>query len=161
MRIADPILIARRFLFVRETLGPNRGAWVQEFQRSVGLHPGEPWCMAFVWKVFDIAYSGQCPLLRSGSCHAVLADARRKGWEVVEPQPGDLYFYLNGDHAHHVGILTPPRDPVIDGVRVQGEMLGRLSGIAGNTSEDGKSSNGDGVYEHEIAGRMAFVRVPL
>jgi hypothetical protein len=145
MRIADPILIARRFDFVRETLGPNRGAWVQHIQRAVHLHPGEPWCMAFVWLVFDIAYAGHSPLFQTGSCHACLLAARDKGWEVNDPQAGDLYFYLEGDHAQHVGIVTQA-DPLI--------------GIAGNTSADGQSSNGDGVHEHGISGRMTFVRVP-
>ena len=35
-------------LHVVEEGGPNRGAKVEEYQRSVGLKPGDPWCAAFV-----------------------------------------------------------------------------------------------------------------
>jgi hypothetical protein len=34
-----------------------------------------------------------------------------------------------------------------------------LTGIAGNTSEDGKSSNGTGVFEHGINARV-FIHYP-
>ncbi len=50
--------------------------------------------------------------------------------------------------AHHVGIVT---------------VLDPLTSIAGNTSEDGLSSEGTGVFEHALhvaPSRIAFVRLP-
>lgn len=144
--------VARHFTFVRETQGANRGAWVGLFQRHVGIQPGDPWCAAFLSFVGDIAYFGHWPLVLSGSCMALLTNARSKGYDLKPSsavQIDDLFFYLDASgHAHHVGILTSATP---------------LIGISGNTSPDGTSSNGDGVYEHALTvapGRIAFARLP-
>lgn len=51
-----------------------------------------------------------------------------------------LYLYVNAnDHAHHIGFVTSTNP---------------LTGIAGNTSADGTSSNGDGLYEHAIVAHV-------
>lgn len=148
-KIASLAAIARRFEFVRETLGPNRGAWVQFFQRFANGQPGDSWCCFFVCLVLDIAYAGKQPLLKTGSCAVLLSHATKRGYRLTDgdgPRPEDLFFYLNETgHAHHVGIVTEAHP---------------LTGIAGNTSPDGRSSNGTGVFEHTIGGRMAFVRLP-
>lgn len=145
-KIASPTAVARHFLFVRETLGPNRGAWVQFFQRFVSGQPGDSWCCFFVCLVLDICYAGKAPLIRTGSCAVLLADAKRLGFVTTTPVADDLFFYLDVDgHAHHVGIVT---------------SAAPLVGIAGNTSADGTSSNGTGVFEHAIGGRIVFVHTP-
>lgn len=142
--------VARRFSFVRETLGANVGYFVSLFQRFAGGVSGEPWCADFESFIEDIAYMGKAPLPKTGSCQVKLDYARRKGWVVEEPQVDDLFFYVtDAGHAHHVGIVTNPYP--------------RLAGIAGNTSEDGTSSNGDGVHEHALSvprSRVVFVRLP-
>lgn len=157
MRIADPVIIFRRFgpegLGIQEH-GDNRGAWVQFIQNWGGGKPGDSWCCFLVCLVLYIVYAGKSPLKKTGNCAELLADATAKGYLLpagVAPAPGDLFFYLDDNgHAHHVGLVTAtfkpnPMSPY---------------GIAGNTSPDGTSSNGSGVFEHRIAGRMAFVRLP-
>lgn len=141
------VMLARLFRFVRETQGANRGVWVGLFQRYTGNLAGESWCCSFVSFLLSIAYQGASPLLKTASCATMLTEARIKGYEVATPLPGDLFFYLNATgHAHHVGIVT---------------SASPLTGIAGNTSPDGLSDNGTGVYEHGIgAARITFVRLP-
>lgn len=147
---ASPSVIARRFDFVRETEGPNDGTWVSYFQRFTGNRPGDSWCASFVSVVLDIVYRGTPPLKRSASCQALLDEANRKGLVSLAagaPQVDDLFFYVAAGHAHHVGIVTV--------VKLTGTI-----GIAGNTSADGQSSDGTGVFEHVIAPGAIFVRLP-
>jgi hypothetical protein len=145
----DPVAIARLFGFVREaqSLGQNHGQRVNAIQ----IWSGGPsalntsWCCWFVTMVLDLCFQGDAPIPRGGSCQAIYDLANAKGWVSNVPAPGDLFLYVNAaDHAHHVGIVTTT-DP--------------LTGIAGNTSSDGTSSNGDGVYEHGFQARV-FVKYP-
>jgi hypothetical protein len=149
MTAASLTTVARRWSFVRETDGPNRGAWVSFFQRQCGGQDGDSWCCDFVSVVEDVAYRGRSPLRRTASCQLKLADARRLGLVVTTPAADDLYFFVNADgRAHHIGIVT---------------AVSPLTGIAGNTSEDGQSSNGTGVYEHTLRvepANVVFVRLP-
>jgi hypothetical protein len=146
---ASLTIIARRLGFVREADGPNAGAWVEFIQRFSGGAIGESWCAYFVSLVLDIAYHGKPPLTRSGMCSDLLAQASRHGWVVTDPQPDDLYFYVtDAGHAHHIGVVTASTP---------------LTGIAGNTSVDGQSSNGIGVFEHVLnvtPTHIVFVRLP-
>lgn len=142
-------VLARRLSFIRETEGPNRGAWVSMLQRYSGGKDGDSWCAAFVSFVLDVAYHGRPPFPRTESTAAMLDHARAAGaTTVVSPQRDDLYFYVNPvGFPHHVGIVTSTVP---------------LMGIAGNTSEDGASDNGTGVYEHAISSdpaRVIFVRL--
>lgn len=142
-------VLARRLSFIRETEGPNRGAWVSMLQRFSNGQDGDSWCAAFVSFVLDVAYHGRPPFPRTESTGIMLSDAKRTGAQVViEPQRDDLYFYINPvGIPHHVGIVTSS-DP--------------LMGIAGNTSEDGSSDNGTGVFEHAISSstaRVIFIRL--
>lgn len=141
--------IARLFSFVREVGGANRGLWVSMFQQYTGNAPGDSWCCSFVSYLLALKYNGKSPLTKTASCAAMLAQARTLGMEKALPIPGDLFFYVNdAGHAHHVGIITQTMP---------------LTGIAGNTSEDGQSSNGDGVYEHALnvpSKHITYVRLP-
>jgi hypothetical protein len=149
-RVYDPVAIARQFRFVRELPG-NRGQRVEAIQRWSGGQPGDSWCCHFATMVLDIAYQGAAPVPRTGSCDEVLALARRSGWIVTDPEPGDLYLRVRHGHdAHHIGFVVEP---------ITADRVGQISG---NTSADGLSSNGDGVYERTIARSpdLVFVRVP-
>lgn len=139
-------VLARRLNFIRET-APNDGAWVTFIQRFTHNAPGDSWCASFVSLLLDVAYRGRSPLAKSAACRVLLAEAARKGWIVTEPQVDDLFFYVKDGVAHHVGICS--------GVEP-------LVGIAGNTNETGESSNGTGVFEHELktSSRIVFVRAP-
>lgn len=139
-------VVARRFLFARED-GPNHGYWVDFFQRFTGNAEGDSWCASFVSRVDDIATKGKMRLLKSASTQAMLSDARMKGYVVPEPAVDDIVFSIRPDGIpHHVGIVT---------------AINPLTSVAGNTSEEGTSSDGTGVFEHTIsAEQKIFVRLP-
>ena len=140
--------IARLFLFVRE-VPPNRGLRVQGIQTWSGGQAGDSWCCEAATMWLDLYFQGQSPIPRRQACQDVYAMAKLRGWVVSDPQPGDLYLFVtDDDHAHHIGVLT---------------STSPLTGISGNTSSDGLSSNGDGVYEHALTvppQHIRFVRVP-
>lgn len=142
--------IARLFLFVRE-LPNNRGARVEAIQRWSGGKPGDSWCCHFATMMLDLATAGTSPVPRTGACDDVLNLATAKGWLSDTPHVGDLYLYLKTPtDAVHIGIVTD--------VDATG-----FTGISGNTSEDGLSSNGDRVAERKLSlrpGKTVFVRYP-
>lgn len=145
----DPVAIARQFVFVREaqSLGQNRGLRVEAIQHWSNGQPGDSWCTEFATMVLDIAFQGEAPIPRQGGCEAVRQLARQNAWIVATPSLGDLVLSINDQgQAHHVGLVTKV-DP--------------LMSIAGNTSEDGASSNGDRVAEHVLdPANKVFVHYP-
>lgn len=145
-RYYEPVDVARQFRYLRELSG-NHGQRIEAIQRWCGGLPGDSWCCHFATMVFDVCYQGQSPIPRTGSCDVVLAVCRDKGWMVTDPEPGDLVFSMLGEHdAHHIAIVT---------------ATSPLTAIAGNTSADGSSSNGDGCYEHAISPtHKLFARIP-
>lgn len=127
--------IARLFLFVREA-GANRGLRVEAIQHWSAGQFGDSWCAEFATMVLDLLFQGNAPIERQGAAQGIRDVCAKNGWMTDTPSEGDLYFYVDAnDHAHHVGFVSAT-DP--------------LTGISGNTSEDGTSSNGDGVHEHAI-----------
>ena len=140
--------VASHLKFIRETGGQNAGFWVNFCQRIGGDGvEGDSWCSDFVSLVENIAYKGRTVSPRTGSCQTKLDYCRKKGWIVQNPQLDDLCFSINASgHAHHVGIVTSSVP---------------LATIAGNTSEDGTSDNGTGVFEHLVSpGNKVFARLP-
>lgn len=143
---------ARNFLYVREVGGANKGLWVGIFQRFVGIEPGQSWCAAFVCFVLAIIVGGKgnLPIPCTGVCEEIHAYAKARNMIIpaAEALPGDLYLFVDDTgHAHHVGFYAA-----------------LAQGIAGNTSADGLSSNGDGVYEHALhvaPNHVVIVRLPL
>lgn len=141
----SPTDISRQFLFVREA-GPNRGQRVEAIQKWSGGQSGDSWCCQFTTMVLDICFDGKSPIPRLGACQQVYDLAKKEGWMVDVPTKDDIFIYVNDDdHAHHIGFVTEPGD-----------------GIAGNTSADGKSSNGDRVAEHGISSgsHVKYIRYP-
>lgn len=145
----DPVTVARQFLFVREA-GQNRGQRVEAIQHWCAGNPGDSWCCQLATMVLDICFQGSSPIPRLGACQSVYDMAKKNGWVLPEsssPQYNDIYLYVNdADHAHHIGFYSTGGN-----------------GIAGNTSPDGKSSNGNGTYEHSISTNrkyIKFVRYP-
>lgn len=151
-QVFDPVDEARRYKFVRETLGANRGVFVEAFQRIGDGRPGDSWCMDFLSWVLWVSYQGPSPLPRTGSCDVAYQTAKDQGYIVATPAKGDVFFRVDPstDHAHHVGIVTQVYPD-------------RIGSIAGNTSEDGVSSNGTGVFEHDLplSDTLRFVRLPV
>lgn len=142
----SPVAIARQFLYVREA-GTNSGLRVNAIQRWGGGRDGDSWCGWFVTMVLDVAFQGSSPIPRMGSCQAIYELAKAKSWLTTVPVEGDIVLYVDdNDHAHHVGLFTVERNI-----------------IAGNTSADGTSSNGDGVHEHPLTvspEHVRYVRYP-
>lgn len=139
----SPVDVARQFLFVREA-GPNTGQRVEAIQKWCGGSPGDSWCCEFATMVLDICFQGESPIPRGAVVQDVLDFAGDRGWLTYKPEPGDLFLYTNNAHAHHIGFVTG---------------VNPMVGIAGNTSEDGTSSNGTGVYEHAIRTPL-FIKYP-
>lgn len=142
----SPTLVARQFLFVRES-EQNKGLRVEAIQKWGDGQSGQSWCCYFATMILDICFQGNSPIPRLGACSSVYMLAKTKGWLTDNPMQDDLYLYVNdADLAHHIGIVTENRN-----------------GIAGNTSEDGASSNGNGVFEHSISinpAKVKYVRYP-
>lgn len=149
--IFDPVFVARLYKFVREA-GANIGQRVQAIQTWCGGKAGDSYCCYFATMVLDICFQGNSPIPREGSCQAVYDLCEKNGWLTGTPSVGDLFFYINeAGHVHHIGIVTvvtPTTHACMD-----------VDGIAGNTSEDGKSSNGTGVFEHGITAKK-FAHYP-
>ncbi len=132
----SPTEIARQFLFVREA-GPNKGQRVEAIQKWSGGVAGASWCAYFATMILDICFEGKAPIPRLGAVQDVYDLARKNGWMTDNPVKDDIGIYVNDqDHAHHIFIVTED---------------GGSPGIAGNTSADGRSSNGTMVAEHAIA----------
>lgn len=146
----SPIEIARQFLPLREASIQNTGQRVEAVQKWGGGSKGESWCCYFATMVLDICFEFNSPIPRLGACQDVYNMAKAKGWLTDKPVVNNLFLYVNDqDHAHHIGIVTKD---------------GGGEGIAGNTSEDGKSSNGNGVYEHALItnpNHIKFVAFPM
>jgi len=88
--------------------------------------------------VFDL--DPHTALKASASALHLLSENQHLVVPFEEVQPGDVLIEDHGGGLGHVSIVT-------DVVRVDGKVAG-LSTIAGNTSADGHSRNGDRVAEH-------------
>lgn len=145
----SPTDIARQFLFVREAAEQNTGQRVEAIQKWSGGNKGDSYCCEFATMVLDICFQGNSPIPRLEACQDVYDLAKEKGWLVTEALKDDLYLYVDANnHAHHIGIVTKD---------------GGTPGIAANTSEDGTSSNGTGIFEHDISTNpvtVKYVRFP-
>jgi hypothetical protein len=140
----SPVDVARQFLFVHEA-GENRGLRVEAIQHWSAGQFGDSYCCEFATMVLDIAFQGASPVPRLQACQDVYDLAKKNGWVTDSPSIDDLFLYVNdADHAHHIGIVTAV-DP--------------LTAVAGNTSPDGTSSEGTGVFEHAIVATV-FVAYP-
>lgn len=132
----SPTDIARQFLFVREA-GANKGQRVEAIQHWSGGQPGDSYCCEFATMILDICFQGASPIPRLQAVQDVYNLAKANGWMTDTPVKDDIGIYINDQyHAHHIFIVTAD---------------GGSPGIAGNTSPDGTSSNGTGIFEHEIS----------
>ena len=134
---------ARRWRFVRE-VPQNKGLMVEAIQHWSGGQPGDSWCAYFVLVILDICFQGKDlnPIKRSGAVQDIYEQAKANGWMTDHPMKDDLFIYVDdNNHAHHIGIFTEGGN-----------------GIAGNTSPDGLSSNGAGVFEHQLISNPAHIK---
>jgi hypothetical protein len=131
----------------------NRGERVEEYQRSAGVDPGEPWCVAFVYFCFERAakkLSRSNPMRTSGCRTGSVLDLwcrakQAKGVRVVASEaalddpslvkPGMVFIISTGGGHGHAGLVS--------------KVIGnRLETIEGNTNAGG-SREGIGVFRHD------------
>ena len=135
-----------------EPPGSNRGKRVGEYQRAVGIDPGEPWCVAFLFFCFasaarelKVANPIEQAGCKTGSVLDLWNRARRaKGVTLLlhddalgdpsKVKPGMIFAISTGGGNGHVGLVA----------NVVGN---RLETIEGNTN-DGGSREGIGVFRH-------------
>lgn len=127
-----------KYATVREVGGNNRGPQVEEWLRGVGLQPGEPWCMAYVYSIVQEAAGriGEAnPLVRTGGV--------AKQWRQVDnklrtdtPKRGCIFIHIGPDGQHgHTGFVE----------WVNEGAPGTLSTWEGNSNAAG-SRDGGGVW---------------
>lgn len=127
---------AKPFIGQVHEVTPNHGPLVDQFLSSVGLAPGNAWCMAFLqYLIRQVEQEFGCvsQIYRSGG----VIETWQKTHQDVQcpPKPGSLILFKTSEGHGHCGLI---RD-VIDTLHV--------STIEGNTNNAG-SRDGDGVYEH-------------
>lgn len=127
--------LARKLRYLREA-GQNQGLRINGIQLWSGGQPGDSWCLEWIWFILDIFYEGAAPFERMQSVETFRRHAIAQGWQVATAEPGDLVVSVTDNHGHHIGLCTANTP---------------LTTIAGNTSEDGVSSNGDRVAEHVVS----------
>ena len=141
-------------LQVREEGGMNRGKRVEEYQKTVGLRPGDPWCGAFVaWCVMKSRQMSAPPAWCSGSAITTWhRGAARAGDGKTTPQTPN---YATLVKPGWVWVRAKDADgarQAQSGIWVQGHtgIVVRVDGVGfhtveGNTNAAG-SRDGDGVY---------------
>lgn len=152
MNLSKVIEIARLELGVTESPpGSNR---VKYWEKYDPAYQGQPWCVAFLWWVFQeagerMAFFGGG---KTASCSILLRWYREQGLTVPvsEVQVGDivlLNFHKKSD-PEHCGLVTE-----------KGVDFGYwyIKTIEGNTSSGGSQDNGGAVcekerYQHQIVG---------
>ncbi len=132
--------------------GSNKGKRIEEYQRAVGIDPGEPWCVAFIFFCFATAArtlklpnpieEADC---KTGSALDLWNRASRASNVTVvihydalndpsKVKPGMIFVISTGGGYGHVGLVA--------------SVVGnRLETIEGNTN-DGGSREGIGVFRH-------------
>lgn len=130
--------------------GSNRGPEVDAYLRSTGLHPGFPWCAAFVnWCIAQVAGEKKREVAwpKTASCDVILVWARRHDILFTQPEKGDVFLVLAGPNdATHTGFVKS----------VSGQ---KFTTIEGNSNATG-SREGLGVVSisRPVSTRYRFVR---
>lgn len=150
------IPIARLYLYFREARNPdgttsNRGLRVEAVQHMANGAFGDSWCMEALWDWLDFFFANaeDAGIPRQQSVQSFREFCQGKGWQIdlARVQPGDVVVSVDANnHGHHIALVT---------------VMTPLTAIAGNTSADGISSNGDRCAEHPISpANKEFYRIP-
>jgi hypothetical protein len=142
--------ILKKYVGKREE-GNNSGEMVKGFLRSVGLGTGNPWCMAFVYAIFEEFCKSKSivsPLYKTGAVLNFWNETKKRSPECciearaasADPslvKPGQIFIKsrLGGGHT---GIV----------VKVEGDSF---------VSVDGNSSDQVKLNRYKIANMLGFV----
>lgn len=113
------VLGALRWVGLRET-APNSGPEIDAWLLSCGVHPGNPWCAAFV-----------SAILRGAGipcAEASVASLARSYPESDPPLPGDISYWIRDDGTGHCGVVTgvqPDRVSTCEGNSANGVRAGQ------------------------------------
>ena len=108
------ISIIKKYLGKKEEPG-NKGQMVTDFLKKTGLGTGLPWCMAFVYSIFDEFTGGLNPLVKTA--------AVRTHWNKIPPgvtkitredavkdpskvKAGQIFYKSRGVDTGHTGIVV-------------------------------------------------------
>lgn len=137
MTLGDQIIVeARKYLGTVEQppgSNSNSGPDIDQWLAYVHQPPGQSYCSAYAC---SMVHNARLALgldnlqfkISASALHLLDINAALK---TDSPEPGDLVVFDHGKGLGHVAIITGPG-----------------TSIAGNTSPDGKSRQGTGVYEH-------------
>lgn len=131
--------------------GNNAGEMVKSFLKSVGLGTGNPWCMAFVYAIFEEFCKGkgiQNPLYKTGAVLTFWNESKRKypagcieaAKAAKDPslvKPGQI-FIKSRSGGGHTGIV----------LKVEGDSF---------VSIDGNSSDSVKLNRYKISNMLGFV----
>lgn len=143
------IEIALSYDGVREH-GRNAGPEVEEFQGSIGLSPGDPWCAAFVCFCIKEAAKelGVTPKFQYGGSVYKLW-TRNPDLQTSEPGLNCVFLIDHGlskvgTRIGHTGFCVQPLIANADGHPGE-QFVDKIETVEGNTNAAG-SRDGDGVY---------------
>jgi hypothetical protein len=142
--------ILKKYVGKREE-GNNSGEMVKGFLKSVGLGTGNPWCMAFVYAIFEEfckSKSLTSPLYKTGAVLTFWNESKKKSPDscidvkaaIADPslvKPGQI-FIKSRTGGGHTGIV----------VKVEGDSF---------VSVDGNSSDQVKLNRYKIANMLGFV----
>jgi hypothetical protein len=142
--------ILKKYVGKREE-GNNSGEMVKGFLKSVGLGTGNPWCMAFVYAIFEEfckSKSLTSPLYKTGAVLNFWNESRKKSPDscievktaIVDKslvKPGQI-FIKSRSGGGHTGIV----------IKVEGDSF---------VSIDGNSSDQVKLNRYRIADMLGFV----
>lgn len=110
MNTARLLQVARAEVGVVEEGGPNRGSRVEQYQRAVGLKPGDPWCAAFVNWCGHKALEAEWLLPMVGGCASLGDFGFRHGLLHSEPRSGAIFllYFPKLRRFAHTGFCDVP-----------------------------------------------------
>lgn len=138
-------------------VGSNSGTFVNKVQRSVGITDGQPWCMAFVFYIFDqfsTKMGVKNPVYKTGSAldewakttgKKITVDEAKSNFSLVKP--GQI-FVATREGGGHTGIVTS--------VDYNGK---KFTTVEGNVRIDANRNQGVGGYNRSLLtnGLLGFI----
>ncbi len=147
--------LAAQFDGVREdaSKGPNRGAFVERFQRTIGKAEGEPWCVSFVqYCLAEVDKYAGWPSTATGhrlpktESSQLLWNGSVEAMKTQAPEVGAVIVWRKAPGVGHAGIVT----------EVTGDNVMTIEGNTGT----GDQREGDGVaFKRRVKGQIPSMQL--